>query len=75
LSSKVQEWIDLLGQNALRDRTGSNGHPLALKMKEIRLALIDAARAAGIDEPWLNQWGLHIDAARAGLQKVRWPCT
>jgi len=75
LSPKVQEWIDLLGQNALRDSTGSNSHALARKMKEIRLALIDAARATGIDEPWLNQWWLHIDAARAGIQEVQWPCS
>lgn len=75
LAPKVQEWIDLLGRNALRDPTGSDGHPLARKMKEIRLALIDAARGAGIDEPWLNQWWLHIDAARAAIQTVQWPCT
>jgi hypothetical protein len=75
LAPKVEQWIDLLSQNALRDLTGSDGHPLALKMKEIRQALIDAARGAGIDGPWLKEWWLHIDAARAGILKVEWPCT
>jgi hypothetical protein len=71
----VEQWIDLLGNNTLRDRTPSNTHALARKTKEIRLALIDAARTAGIDGPWLNEWWLHIDASRAGKLKVEWPCT
>ena len=75
LSPKVEQWIDLISQNALRIPTGSDAHPLALKMKEIRLALIDAAHAAGIDEPWLKEWWLHIDAARAGILKLEWPRT
>jgi hypothetical protein len=75
LAPKVEQWIDLLAQNALRDPTCSDTHPLALKMKDIRKVLIDAARAAGIDEPWLNQWWLHINAARACVLKVQWPCT
>jgi hypothetical protein len=75
LAPKVEQWIDLLSQNALRGRSGSDIHPLARKMTEIRLELTEAAHAAGIDGPWLKEWWLHIDAARAGIQNVEWQRT
>ena len=28
--------------------------------------------AAGIDEPWLREWWLHIDKARRGIDDVTW---
>jgi hypothetical protein len=74
LAAKVQELIDLVGSGALRDPAGSDSHPLSGKMKQIRLVLIESAQEAGIDQPWLKQWWLHIDAARAGILRVQWPC-
>jgi hypothetical protein len=74
LFDRVEQWIDLLGRGGLREPAGAQGHILAQKMKEIRVALIDAAKAAGIDEPWLREWWLHIDSSRAQILKVRWPC-
>jgi hypothetical protein len=74
LATNVQELIDLVGSGALRGPAGSDSHPLSVKMKQIRLVLIQCAQEAGIDEPWLRQWWLHIPASRAGILRVQWPC-
>jgi len=74
MATNVQELIDLVGSGALRDPAGSDSHPLSAKMKQIRLVLIQCAQQAGIIEPWLQKWWLHIPAARAGIMSVQWPC-
>jgi hypothetical protein len=75
LEPRIGEWLCLLAADALRNPAGSNPHSLAAKTKEMRLILIDAAKSAGIDEPWLNQWWLHIDTARAGIIDLKWSMT
>ena len=41
-------------------------------MKSVRRPLVEAARAGGIDGPWLAEWWLHIDNARRGVEDVEW---
>jgi hypothetical protein len=72
LASDVTEILDLLARDALRLPGPEKGHPLSGKLREIRLLLVDAARAQGIDEPWLNEWWLHMVQARDGIRAVEW---
>jgi hypothetical protein len=68
----VERATRLIGSGAL-DLPGPEAqHPLTLQLRLIRQTLIDAAVAAGIDEPWLRQWWLHIDKARRGIDDVTW---
>jgi hypothetical protein len=68
----VNDAVWLISAGALLDPGPEREHRLSLKLREIRTALIDAARAGGIDEPWLTDWYLHIDKARRGVHDVRW---
>ncbi|NLC59099.1 MAG: DUF4037 domain-containing protein [Armatimonadetes bacterium] len=68
----VEDVLDLLATDALRAPGPERQHPLSLKLREIRRVLVEAARAAGIDEPWLAQWWLFLDEARQGIEGVRW---
>ena len=36
-------------------------------------AAFTAAKDAGIDEPWLKEWWLHIPQSRQVIHEVRWP--
>ncbi len=42
-------------------------------LRRIRRILIERARTAGIDEPWLTEWWRSIEEARAALDAVAWP--
>ena len=68
----VEEATRLIGRGALEAPGPEAQHPLTLQLRRIRQALVDAAVAAGIDEPWLGEWWLHIDKARRGTHDVRW---
>ncbi|MEO6436281.1 MAG: hypothetical protein ABIP55_11060 [Tepidisphaeraceae bacterium] len=68
----VHDAMRLIASGAIDHPGPEAAHPLTLMLKEIRRVLIDAARAAGIDEPWLNEWWLHIDKARDGVRDVTW---
>jgi hypothetical protein len=67
----VQQVIDELGRGALRVGGPEKLHPLNLLLRQIRRELIDAARAAGIDEPWLDFWYLHLPK-RNQIREVCW---
>jgi len=69
----VNDVIDLFGRGALRLPGPEAKHPINLKLREIRAALITAAKDAGIDEPWLKEWWLHIPQSRQVIHEVRWP--
>lgn len=64
--------LDLLARDVLRQPGPERDHPLGLALREIRVELIDAARAGGIDGPWLDEWWLYIDEARRGAEEVSW---
>lgn len=68
----VNDAIWLISAGALLDPGPEREHRLSKKLREIRQVLIDSARDAGIDEPWLSEWYLHIDKARRGVHDVRW---
>jgi hypothetical protein len=68
----VNDAIWLISAGALLDPGPERDHRLSKKLREIRQILIDSAHAAGIDEPWLTEWYLHIDKARRGVHDVRW---
>lgn len=70
----VEEALDLLAQGALRIAGPEKNHPLSLKLREIRAVLVEAAKASGIDEPWLVQWWLYLTQAREGITGVGWTC-
>jgi hypothetical protein len=72
LAPKVTELLDCLASDALRHPGPEKQHPLSLKLREIRHLLIDAARARGIHEPWLDEWWFHIVQAREGIRNVVW---
>jgi hypothetical protein len=69
----VDDVIDLFGRGALRMPGPEAQHPINLKLREIRAELITAAKNAGIDEPWLKEWWLHIPQSRQVIHQVRWP--
>ena len=68
----VDEAMTRIGAGALDQPGPEESHPLTLNLKAIRRTLIDAARAGGIDEPWLSEWWLAIDKARHGVRGVTW---
>ncbi|MCL5269090.1 MAG: hypothetical protein M1457_00695 [bacterium] len=72
VAAKADEILALLGTDALRLPGPEKQHPLSLKLREIRALLIAAARAAGIDEPWLTSWWLYMTKAREGVRATRW---
>jgi hypothetical protein len=68
----VNEAIELIGAGGLRDPAPESAHPLILTLKRLRQPLVEAARAAGADGPWLTEWWLHIDTSRQCVQHVSW---
>jgi hypothetical protein len=68
----VNEILDLLAQGALRIGGPEPDHPLGKRLREIRVTLIDAARANGIDEPWLERWWVHMTQAAEGIATTKW---
>lgn len=72
IAPSIDRVLDLLAAGHLRTPGPESQHPISLELRVIRNILIESARARGIDEPWLNQWWLHMDEARAGIQTVRW---
>ncbi len=67
----VNEMLDLLARGDLRRPGPEKGHPISDKLREIRGALVAAARAGGIDEPWLTQWWLFCEQART-MKNTTW---
>lgn len=67
----VQDMVGLLGLGALQQPGPEGQHPINLKLRQIRQTLIDAARAGGIDAPWLLAWYLHFDKLD-GIKHVTW---
>lgn len=72
LAPRIDELLDLLGQNALRLPGPEKQFPISAKLKEIRNELIAAARESGIDEPWLEEWWLTVESARDAITALRW---
>jgi predicted nucleotidyltransferase len=68
----VYDMLDLLAADALRQPGPEKNHPISLKLREIRRILIDSARAAGVDQPWLDRWWEHLTQARRGIAAVAW---
>ncbi len=67
----VEGVIDSIGAGTLRLTVPERQHPLNLLLKEIRIKLITAARAGGIDAEWLDLWYLHLDV-RNQIHDVTW---
>ena len=72
VSASVDRILDLIGRGQLAFSGGEARHPIGLELRVIRQALIEAARAKGIDEPWLEKWWLFMDQAREAFRGVRW---
>ncbi len=68
----VEKIVDLLGADALRFAGRERDNPISRTLREIRGILIDAARAHGIDEPWLTEWYLHMHRAAQAVRGLRW---
>jgi hypothetical protein len=68
----VTDILDLMTQDILRLMGPERENPLSRRLREIRSILTEAARAGGLDEPWLGEWWLHIDKARNGVREARW---
>ena len=63
---------ELFATDALRHPGPEQGHPLGVKLREIRQVLIENARAAGFDEPWLDRWWVYMTQAAEGISSVKW---
>jgi hypothetical protein len=72
LAPHVDAILDAIAGDALRLARPERQNPLSQSVRQIRQILIDAARAKGIDEPWLIQWWLYISQAEAATVGVRW---
>ncbi len=72
IEERVRALLDLFAQDALRQPGPEREHPIRPVFLDIRKQLIDSARKRGIDGPWLDEWWLSLDAARAGIARVRW---
>lgn len=67
----VGDAIYLIEGGALRQGGPERQHPLNIKLREIRERLMTAARASGLDRPWLSEWYLHLDV-RDQIHNVTW---
>jgi len=68
----INEMVSLLSKGALLLPGPEKQHPLSQKLKKIRRVLIDAARSQNINEPWLDDWYLHINACTTTIDNLRW---
>jgi len=69
----VEAVLDSLAADGLREQyEDENEHTITVELRAIRQVLIEAAREHGIDEPWLSEWWLHMDQARAACENARW---
>ncbi|MBX2998190.1 MAG: hypothetical protein KF893_06720 [Caldilineaceae bacterium] len=72
LAPHVDAILDAITTDALRLPGPERQNPLSQSVRQMRQILIDAARAQGIDEPWLNQWWLYINQAERATADVHW---
>jgi hypothetical protein len=72
LAPSVADLFERLTQDALRHPGPEKGHPISDTLREIRRILVEAARAGGMGEPWLDEWWFHIVQAREGIRNVEW---
>lgn len=73
VAALADEAISLMENGDLRRVGDERDNPLSMKLREIRIALIGAARANGMNEPWLEKWWYHIDSSRRSVLEVGWP--
>lgn len=72
LQPSYENILEYLSDDCLRYTGQEDTNPVGLELRKIRMILIDAARAHGIDEPWLTQWWLYIDQARDAVSDIQW---
>ena len=72
LAPSIQRILDDLAADKLRFDGREADNPISQALREMRGILVDAARAKGVDEPWLTRWWHHIDQARDAPKRVRW---
>lgn len=72
LAASVEKILDLIGAGKLRFEGPESAHPVSQELRVVRRILIEAAQAKGIREPWLTQWWLHMNQAKAAMEYVRW---
>jgi hypothetical protein len=72
IAAIADQMVELLARDTLRRPGPERQHPLSMAMREMRRVLIETAQQRGIDEPWLREWYLYIDAAGAGIGQVCW---
>lgn len=73
LAPHVENVLDLLARDLLRFPGREREHPIGLELRAIRGLLVDAARQASLDEPWLDKWWLYMDEDQRQFAQVRWP--
>lgn len=72
LAPHVDAILAAIAEDTLRLAGPERHNPLSQSLRQMRQILIDAARAEGIDEPWLTQWWLYINQAETATADVRW---
>jgi hypothetical protein len=68
----VDQVLEALGTDVLRVKMPSGTHPITQHLWDIRKILTEECERQGLDEPWLNEWWLHMTAARQGIQQIEW---
>ena len=63
---------DLIGTKGLEQGGPESGNHISLELREIRRILIDTAIAEEMDEPWLNRWWEHMNAAKEAINGMPW---
>ncbi|MEE8558973.1 MAG: GNAT family N-acetyltransferase, partial [Myxococcota bacterium] len=68
----AQGVLELIAEDGLRRPGPESQHPLREGLHRIRQMLIEAAREASIEGPWLEEWWLYLDPAREAIRWTRW---
>jgi len=72
IGERIDALVGELSPELLRRAGPADDHPINRALHGIRDVLIEAARASGIDEPWLSEWYLHMTQARDARTALRW---
>jgi len=69
----IDRLLGAIESDGLRGQAGSVDADVQAPLYELRLILIERARGAGLDGPWLERWWLHLTEAREGIAIAQWP--
>lgn len=72
LMPHVETILDAVAEDSLRLAGPESENPVSHALRQIRTVLIEAARARGIDQPWLERWWLYLNQGESATVGVQW---